>query len=66
VRPVWLDRDGDLILINAAGFRAKMRFLKVTQKVILSITDLQNPYSKTLIRGHVVEITKKWSARSEQ
>jgi len=58
VSPVWLDRDGDLILINAAEFRQKIRFLKAGQKVMISITEQKDPYNKVLIRGHVVEITK--------
>lgn len=58
VSPVWIDRDGDTILINAAEFRAKVKLLKVDQKVMLSIMDQQNPYKKVLIRGHVVAITK--------
>jgi PPOX class probable F420-dependent enzyme len=59
VSPVWVDRDGDTILINAAEFRVKVRALKPNQKVMLSITDHKNPYSKVLIRGHVVELSKK-------
>jgi general stress protein 26 len=58
VSPVWLDRDGDIIFINAADFRAKVRLLKLNQRVMLSIMDQQNPYRKVLIRGHVIEMTK--------
>jgi PPOX class probable F420-dependent enzyme len=59
VSPVWVDRSGDIILINAADFRAKVRLLKENQKVMLSITNQENPYERVLIRGRVVEITKK-------
>lgn len=58
VTPLWVDRDGDAILINAVEFRAKVRLLKINQKVMLSIMDQQNPYKKVLIRGHVIEMTK--------
>ena len=58
VSPVWVDRDEDVILINAADFRAKVRLLKPGQKIMLSVMDQQNPYKKVLIRGHVLEITK--------
>ncbi len=58
VSPVWIYREGDVILINAAEFRAKVKFLKENQKVMISITDQQNPYDRVLIRGHVVKITK--------
>src|SRR5271165_3033036 len=59
VSPVWIDREGDTILINANEFRAKIKMLKENQKVMLSITEHANPYSKVLIRGHVVKITKE-------
>jgi hypothetical protein len=58
VSPVWIDRDGDVILINAAEFRANVKLLKVNQKVMVSITKLENPYERVLIRGHVIEKTK--------
>ena len=58
VTPLWVDRDGDIILINAVEFRAKVKLLKLNQKVMLSITDQRNPYNKVLIRGHVIEKTK--------
>ncbi len=58
VTPLWVDRDGDTILINAVEFRRKVQLLKTNQKVMLSIMDQQNPYNKVLIRGHVIEMTK--------
>lgn len=58
VSPVWIDRNDDLILINAAEFRTKIKQLKIGQKVMLSVMDQQNPYSKVLVRGHVVKMTK--------
>ena len=58
VSPVWIDREGDTLLVNAADFRAKVRLLKVGQKVMLSIMEQLNPYNKVLIRGRVREITK--------
>jgi PPOX class probable F420-dependent enzyme len=59
VSPVWVDREGDLILINAAEFRAKIKMLKVNQNVMLSITERDDPYNKVLIRGHVVNLSKE-------
>ena len=58
VTPLWVDREGDTILINAVEFRRKVQLLKTNQKVMLSIMDQQNPYNKVLIRGHVIEMTK--------
>lgn len=59
VSPVWLDREGNTILINAAEIRIKVKQLKEGQKVMLSITNQRNPYEKVLIRGKVSEITKE-------
>ncbi len=59
VSPVWIDRDGDTIQINAAEILAKSKLLKENQKVMISIMNQKNPYEKVLIRGHIIEITKE-------
>src|SRR5690349_10044769 len=59
VSPVWVDREGDLILVNTAEGRAKAKYLKANHKIALSIFDQQNPYEKVLIKGRVVDMTKK-------
>ncbi len=59
VSPVWVDREGDLILVNTAEGRAKAKHLKANHRVALSIFDQQNPYEKVLIKGRVVDMTKK-------
>jgi PPOX class probable F420-dependent enzyme len=59
VSPVWVDREGDLILVNTAEGRAKAKYLKANHRVALSIFDQQNPYEKVLIKGRVLDMTKK-------
>jgi PPOX class probable F420-dependent enzyme len=59
VSPVWVDREGDLILVNTAEGRAKAKYLKANHRIALSIFDQQNPYEKVLIKGRVVDMTKK-------
>lgn len=59
VSPVWVDREGDLILVNTAEGRAKARYLKTNHKVALSIFDQQNPYEKVVIKGRVLDMTSK-------
>jgi PPOX class probable F420-dependent enzyme len=59
VSPVWVDREGDLILINTAEGRVKSKYLKQNSKVALSIFNQENPYEKVIISGHVIEATKK-------
>lgn len=58
VAPVWVDREGDTVVINATVNRQRYRNLKRDPRVALCVFDQSNPYSKVLIRGKVTEITK--------
>jgi len=51
VSPVWVDREGDLILVNTAEGHAKAKYLKTNHRIALSIFNQQNPYEKVVIRG---------------
>ncbi|HRX02578.1 MAG TPA: PPOX class F420-dependent oxidoreductase [Anaerolineae bacterium] len=57
VTPVWIDFDGDYILVNTAEGRAKERNMRRDGRVALSIMDPDEPYTHLDIRGHVAEIT---------
>ncbi len=57
VTPVWVDLDGDRILVNTAEGRLKPRNVRRDPRVAISITDRNNHYSAALVRGRVVEIT---------
>ncbi len=57
VAPVWVDIDGNTILINTAEGRVKEKNLKRDKRVALSIFDHQNPYHMVSIRGIVTDIT---------
>ena len=59
VTPVWVDREGDIIVINVTETRQKYRNLKRDPRVALCVFDIANPYSKVLIRGKVIEFTSK-------
>jgi PPOX class probable F420-dependent enzyme len=59
VTPVWLDIEGDVILVNSARGRKKDRNLRRDPRVALSIIDPANPYRYLEVRGRVVEITEK-------
>jgi len=59
VTPVWIDRDGDTILVNSQGERLKSKNLARDPRVALSIFDQSDPYTSVTIRGRVKEITKK-------
>lgn len=57
VTPVWIDFDGEHLLINTAEGRAKDRNMRRDGRVALSIMNPDEPYRHVDIRGHVAEIT---------
>jgi len=57
VTPIWIDRDGDLVVFNTAKGRAKHRNLERDPRVALSVIDKADPYRYIQIRGRVKEMT---------
>ena len=57
VAPVWIDRDGDIILINTTSSRLKYKNVQNDKRVSLSITDYKDPYTWASIIGEVVEFS---------
>jgi PPOX class probable F420-dependent enzyme len=57
VAPVWIDREGDTILVNTAMGRVKQRNVTREPRVALSIADQNNMYDKIVIHGRVVSQT---------
>jgi PPOX class probable F420-dependent enzyme len=57
VTPVWIDHEGDLILINTAVGRVKQKNCARDGRVALSIASQENPYDKIIIRGRVIAQT---------
>lgn len=59
VTPMWVDREGDLILMNTAEGRVKQRNATRDSRVGISIFDHNNPYDRIVIRGRVVTQTNQ-------
>ena len=57
VAPVWIDRDGDIILINTTSSRLKYKNVQNDKRISLSITDYKDPYTWASIIGEVVELS---------
>ena len=57
VSPVWIDHDGDLILVNTARGRVKQRNSAKDPRVAISIANQDDPYEKILVRGRVISQT---------
>lgn len=53
VTPVWIDHDGDTIVMNTVVGRLKHKNLERDQRVAISVVDEQNPYVALAVRGKV-------------
>ena len=59
VSVVWIDIDGDRIIVNTAEGRVKVRNVRRDPRVAISIAGQENPYHAAFLRGRVVEITRE-------
>lgn len=59
VSPVWVETEGDLILVNSANGRIKDRNIREDPRVALSATLPDDPYKAVMVRGRVVKITEE-------
>ncbi len=59
VTPVWVDYDGEYILIDSAAGRKKDRNLRERPRVAVSVQDPDNPYRYLGVEGEVAEITEE-------
>jgi PPOX class probable F420-dependent enzyme len=57
VSPVWVDVEGDNVIVNSEEKRLKIRNVKRDPRVSLSVQDPQNAYRYLEIRGKVTKIT---------
>ena len=59
VTPVWVDYDGERVIVNSARGRRKDKNMKVGTSVALSIMDPDNAYRHLQVRGRVSEVTEQ-------
>jgi PPOX class probable F420-dependent enzyme len=57
VTPVWIDFDGENLLVNTAAGRQKDKNLQREGRVALMLVDPDNPYRYLEVRGQVAERT---------
>ena len=55
--PVWVDWDGDHVLLNLNNFRAKLEHLRHDPRVSVLVLDRNDPFRWIAIEGTVAEIT---------
>lgn len=56
--PVWVDVEGDTIVLNSAVGRVKDKNVRRDPRVAISVTDPDNPYKALMLRGKVTQITQ--------
>ncbi len=54
VTPVWVDHDGDFVLVNTAMGRVKQKNTLRDPRVSISIINQDNPYNRIVIQGRVI------------
>jgi PPOX class probable F420-dependent enzyme len=57
ITPLWIDHDGNDILVNTAEGRAKAVNMRERPEVGISLVDPGDPYNVVSLRGRVTEIT---------
>lgn len=56
---VWIDYDGEHVLVNLNNFRTKLRYLEADPRVSVLVLDRNDPFRRIRIDGRVVEVTKE-------
>ena len=56
ITQVWLDTDGEHILVNTVATHQKTRNVKLDARVAINVHDPTRPYRIANIRGRVVEM----------
>jgi len=54
VTPMWIDHEGDIILMNTAEGRVKLRNISKDPRVAVTVFDHKNPYDRIVIQGQVI------------
>lgn len=61
--PIWVDTDGEHILLNTELHRQKTKNVDVDPRVTVLVVHRDNPWNWSEIRGEVVEIVRGQEAR---
>lgn len=59
VTPMWIDHEGDIILMNTAMGRIKQRNVTRDPRVSIAIVDSNNSYDRIVMHGRVVSQTEQ-------
>ena len=56
--PIWVDVEGELVVLNTEAHRAWPKNLRRTGHTTLTVLNMENPYEYLTITGHVAEETE--------
>ncbi len=59
ITPVWVDFDGEYVIINTSRGRQKDRNMQERPQVTVEIQDPDNPYRYLEVRGRVAEAVEE-------
>jgi PPOX class probable F420-dependent enzyme len=62
--PLWIDSDGEHLLLNTEVHRQKYKNVSRDPRITVTIIDAANPYSYGEVRGEVVETVTGPEARA--
>jgi PPOX class probable F420-dependent enzyme len=62
--PLWVDTDGEHLLLNTEVHRQKYKNISRDPRITVTIIDAANPYSYGEVRGEVVETVTGPEARA--
>ena len=51
--PLWVDREGDVLLVNTSVGQTTQRNIERDPRVSIAIVDHDNPYDRVIILGRV-------------
>jgi PPOX class probable F420-dependent enzyme len=62
-QPLWVDTDGERLLLNTEVHRQKFRNIQRDPRITVTMVDPDNPYSYAEVRGRVVDTVTGPEAR---
>jgi PPOX class probable F420-dependent enzyme len=59
---VWVDWDGEHVVLNLNTWRAKLRHMQADSRVSVLVLDRETPYRWLAVEGTVAEVTEEGAA----
>ncbi|MFN8523018.1 MAG: PPOX class F420-dependent oxidoreductase [Chloroflexota bacterium] len=59
VSAMWVDTDGEFVLLNTALGRTKAKNIERDPRVAVSVIDKDNGYRQVTVRGQIVEVSRE-------